>query len=72
MSARYEVYLYAIDDAEETCGHPHATLEEAWNCARWFNPEWPFDVVLVSPDDHIVHVCCREDEDDEDSARRST
>jgi hypothetical protein len=61
VSARYEVYLYAIDDTEETCGHQHATLEEAWECARWFDPEWPFDVVWVNSDDYIVQVCRRED-----------
>jgi hypothetical protein len=66
VTGYYEAWLYAISgELEETCGHQHATLEEAWSCARWFDPDFPFDVVAVGSDGVIVFTCRREDDEDE-------
>jgi hypothetical protein len=65
LAMTYEVFLYCVEhiepDAEETCGHGHETLEDAWACARTFNTEDPFDVVLVDRG-FILYACRREDE----------
>jgi hypothetical protein len=61
----YEVFLYSTDPVEpytvETCGHGHATLEDAWACARTFDAENPFDVVFIH-NDVVMYVCWSEDE----------
>jgi hypothetical protein len=65
MSGCYETYLYAVDlHSDETCGHRHPTLVEAWGCARWFDASWPFDVVWIDDRGFIGFVCRREDEDE--------
>ncbi len=66
----YQVFLYDATHIspgqEETCGHQHSSLEEARQCARGFDPNFPFDVVWVSADGVIEFTCRREDEDEDD------
>lgn len=61
----YETFLYHTGriepGTEETCGHEHPTLDDAWACARSFDAEHPFDVVLLV-DDMVLYDCRREDE----------
>lgn len=61
MTGFYETWLYTFGESEETCGHEHATLQDAWACARTFNADDPFDVVWVH--DGIVLYSCRREEE---------